>query len=128
MANQKIVVTDDDAEYLELMRELLTEEGYGPVVCVLNDRAYSTIRCQQPALALLDIHLEQQFGWQLLDKLRLDPTTAHIPVVICSTDPRLFNERAEDFRRLRCDFLAKPFNLESLVEKVLVYPGPGEAS
>jgi CheY-like chemotaxis protein len=49
----------------------------------------------------LDINLiNPGRGWSTLDALRLHPKTRHIPVIVCSTDMRMINEKAEMLREL----------------------------
>jgi CheY-like chemotaxis protein len=63
-------------------------------------------------------------GWRLLDKLRLHPATARIPIIICSTDPWLLREKEGLLRTLHCDTLEKPFDLEMLLAKISAAVGP----
>lgn len=123
MANQTIIVTNDDPQYLELIQDILCEEGYTHVCCVLNGQADEAIRRERPALVLLDIHPAcPAGGWQLLDRLRHDPATARVPVIICTTLPRLVLAVPELART--CDILEKPFQLEQLLHNVQARIGP----
>jgi CheY-like chemotaxis protein len=125
MAEQTIVVANDDPIYLELIKELLADEGYPSVHCVTGERVCDFIVQAQPDLILLDIHIEQAGrGWHHLDMLRLNPRTAAMPVIICSTDGRLLREKAEHLQTLHCDTLEKPFDLEMLLAKIRVAIGP----
>jgi CheY-like chemotaxis protein len=95
MAKQTIVVADDDSDYLDLIKELLIYEGYPSVHCIAGPGAYALIKQIQPNLVLLDLNVGQSIpGWQVLDMLRLHPATANIPVILCSTDMRLLQEKA----------------------------------
>jgi DNA-binding response OmpR family regulator len=119
MANQTIVVANDDPNYLEMVKDLLTTEGYQSVHCIVGVTTLDAIRQLEPSLILLDINSEQPgTGWRLLDILRLHPTTALIPIIICSTDPWLIREKEGLLRTLHCDSLEKPFDLEMLLAKI----------
>ena len=125
MAEQTIVVADDDATYLEMIKNLLTSEGYCSVHCIVGSGTQDAIRQLEPALILLDINLEcPGVGWRLLDVLQLHPATARIPIIICSTDPWLLRERDAILRTLHCDTLEKPFELEMLLAKISAAVGP----
>ncbi len=55
---------------------------------------------------------------QILELLRLDPATSHIPIIVCSADSRLLREKESILRGKGCDILEKPFDLEDLLAKV----------
>jgi DNA-binding response OmpR family regulator len=119
MAEQTIVIANDDPTYLEMIKELLTTEGYRSVHCIVGSGTLEAIRQLEPALVLLDINLEQSgAGWHLLDMLRGHPATARIPIIICSSDPWLIREKDALLRTLHCDTLEKPFDLELLLAKI----------
>jgi CheY-like chemotaxis protein len=125
LAEQTIVIADDDPTYLEMIKDLLTGEGYRSVQCVVGTGTLDAIRELEPALILLDVNLEQTgVGWRLLDTLRLHPATARIPIIICSTDPWLLREKGGLLRALHCDTLEKPFDLEMLLAKISAAVGP----
>ncbi|HBY95390.1 MAG TPA: hypothetical protein DEP84_15800 [Chloroflexi bacterium] len=82
MATPRIAVVNDDTAFLNLMHELLTDEGYETIIWAESERAYDMIRRVKPDLVILDIRMgHPEAGWTILDLVRLDPTTAHIPVV-----------------------------------------------
>ena len=125
MAEQTIVIANDDLTYLELIKDMLTNEGYQSVHCIVGTGTHDAIRRLEPALVLLDINFEQPGpGWHLLDMLRLHPATALIPIIICSTDPWLLQEKDGLLRTLHCDSLEKPFDLEMLLAKIRAAVGP----
>ena len=127
MATGRIAVVNDDTAFLQLMHDLLTEEGYDPVICKEGDRAYEHIKQQQPRLVILDIRMEHpDTGWMVLECVRLDPETADIPVIICSADTQRIREKAAYLREHNCDILEKPFLLSELLSKVAAYVGPAK--
>src|SRR5690242_20429554 len=88
--DQTILVVDEDPPYLAMVRDFLSEESYARVLCVPGDSAEETIRRERPRLVLLDVHAAWlAWGLQLIDRLRRDPLTAAIPIVICTTNPSL---------------------------------------
>ena len=82
----RIVVINDDTDFLSLMSELLTEVGEHDVeVCREGDHAYQFVKEKQPDLVILDIRIEgQEKGWAILECLTLDPKTRPIPLIVCS--------------------------------------------
>jgi DNA-binding response OmpR family regulator len=125
MLHPFIFVANDDQTYVELVKELLTDAGYPKVVWHVGQGAFHRIRDEQPNLVLLDINLiNPGRGWSTLDALCLHPKTRHIPVIVCSTDMRMINEKAEMLRELDCQILEKPFDLETLLDRVAAAIGP----
>lgn len=119
MAEPTIAVVNNDTDFLGLMEELLRLEGHKTIICRSGDRAYELMKQVQPDLIVLDIRLEHaETGWTVLERLRLDPTTTAIPVIICSADSAFLREKALSLQQLRCDTLEKPFDLDMLLEKV----------
>jgi CheY-like chemotaxis protein len=128
MANQTIFVTNDDEMYVEMVRDVLADAGYRNVMSYVGKNVYHRIRDAQPDLILLDISMTNAgHGWTNLDMLRLGPKTRHIPIILCSTDPHLPEQKAVMLDELQVGFLEKPFDLETLLEKVAVVIGSPQA-
>lgn len=69
-----IFVVNDDTVFLQLMEQLLTDEGYDAVTLKSSKDAHERIKEAQPALVILDIRLNNEdAGLLLLDLLALDP-------------------------------------------------------
>ena len=123
----RIVVINDDTDFLSLMSELLTDVGeYDVDVCREGDRAYQFVKAQQPDLVILDIRIEgQERGWAILECLTLDPKTKPIPLIVCSAAIRELQAHQEMLDRYGIDVLTKPFDLDALLEKVATALGRG---
>lgn len=125
MAKSLIAVVNDDTLFLELMHDLLTEEGYRTAIWKEGDKAYEMIKEHRPALVILDIRMERpDTGWMVLELMRLDPETARTPVIICSADAQRIREKEVYLRAKGCEVLEKPFLLEDLLAKVQACIGP----
>lgn len=125
MAKSLIAVVNDDTLFLELMHDLLTQEGYRTAIWKEGDKAYEMIKEHRPVLVVLDIRMEHpDTGWMVLELMRLDPETAHIPVIICSADTSRIREKEAYLREKGCAVLEKPFLLEDLLETVRAFIGP----
>jgi CheY-like chemotaxis protein len=124
----RVVVINDDTDFLTLMSELLTELGeYDVEICREGDRAYQFVRDQMPDLVILDIRIEgQEAGWAILECLTLDPQTKPIPLIVCSAAIRELHEHEDLFERYGIDVLSKPFDLDTLLEKVAAALQRGE--
>jgi CheY-like chemotaxis protein len=121
MPQPLIAVMNDDTDFLSLMHELLTGEGYRCFICKERDRVYALVKEQQPDLVILDIRMgAPEAGWTILELLRLDPTTARMPVIVCSADSIFLRAKEESLRALHCDILEKPFDLDALLLKIVL--------
>ena len=112
----RIAVVNDDTVYLALMRDLLEHEGYEMSVCKESARAYECVKASRPDLVILDIRMSgEESGWQILELLKLDPTTSRLPIIVCSAASRSLRERADVLRKHDVRVLEKPFDLDDLL-------------
>lgn len=119
MAGSLIAVVNDDATFLDLMHDLLTEEGFRVIRWFVRDGALAMLEREQPALVLLDIRMEEpEAGLLLLREIRASQAIGTIPVIVCTADQRFLHEHAEMLRTLRVQTLAKPFDLNALLAKI----------
>ncbi|HEU5102204.1 MAG TPA: response regulator [Roseiflexaceae bacterium] len=120
-----IAVVNEDTIFLALMEELLSEEGYNTYIEKAGDKAYASIAKNKPDLVVLDIRLNNpEAGFKVIDLVRLNPETAHIPIIICSTVTHLIRDNEARLREKNCDVLLKPFHLDELLTKVQALLGP----
>ncbi len=114
-----IAVVNDDTTFLELMNDLLSDEGYRTMLIKEGDKAYKRLREEKPDLVILDIRLEHpEMGWLILELIQLDPTTAMIPVIVTSADSVALKAKADLLARQGIDSLDKPFRLNELITKI----------
>lgn len=123
---KRIVAINDDTIFLNLLHELLSEEGYEVELCKEGTNSYPTVRDLNPDAIILDIRMENpEAGWQLLEILKLDPTLTAKPIVVCSADVVQLREHAAFLESKGCAILAKPFDLDdllSLLERLVGRP------
>lgn len=117
-----IFVVNADETFLEMMAELLMDEGYNARTINENSDVFTAIKVAKPKLVVLEMLLiNPESSWMILNKMRLDPETAHIPVIIVSTATDLIQRNEENLRAKHCDILLKPFELEELLVMVSKY-------
>jgi DNA-binding response OmpR family regulator len=115
--SERILVIDDDADVVQFVRLSLAREGY-EVVTALDGAAGLRLALETPPdLVLLDILMPDIDGLELLSRLRVNPATTNVPVV-------LLTARADAHDRVRGlelgadDYITKPFDIEELVARV----------
>jgi signal transduction histidine kinase/CheY-like chemotaxis protein len=107
-----VLVVEDDRRSADLMRVYLDGAGY--TVSITGDglEALELVRRLRPRAVILDILLPGLSGWDLLTRLKADPATAAIPVVIAS----MLDERGAGFALGASEYLVKPIDREALLE------------
>src|SRR6266511_2396916 len=95
-----IMLIDDDSHFLDLLALLLGEDGYAVQGVTRDQRPADQIRARRPALVISDLRA-QAGGWELLERLRRDPATRPIPVLVCTGDVMAVRRRAAALDALR---------------------------
>jgi DNA-binding response OmpR family regulator len=109
-----ILVIEDDRDILDLMRYILSDEGY-LVISATNSEPLSKLPELQPAMILLDNNLIDGSGRDFCKQLKSDPSSRHIPIVLFSANAKLEEMARESGAD---DYLKKPFDLEDLLNMV----------
>jgi len=105
------VLVVDDLAIVEVVREILEDEGY-TVLTAVGATALARASAHRPAVILPDIAMPGMSGVEVSRHLRADPGTQRIPVVAMSAGARLASEGAA----MAADaVLAKPFDLDDLL-------------
>jgi class 3 adenylate cyclase len=114
---QSILVVDDTPQNVKLLADLLTDKGYDVSTAVNGEQALERVAEKAPDLVLLDIMMPGISGYDVCRKLRANPATALLPVVlVTSLDPN--QERVKGIEAGADDFLAKPINQPELFARV----------
>ncbi|MBK8799021.1 MAG: response regulator [Anaerolineales bacterium] len=82
-----VLVIDDNADWLELVDRYSSGSRYQIVGANDPVTAAELAETLQPALILLDVMMHNVDGWQVLGELQQEPTTAPIPVIVCTILP-----------------------------------------
>ncbi len=113
-----VLVVDDDPTVVDAIRLVLERMGeYAVTVARSGRECLNKVRTEQPALILLDIHMPEMDGLEVLRQLRSRPECSHIPVLIVSVDARL-EKMAACFEAGADGFLIKPFDTLNLYQQV----------
>ena len=119
MSRACIAVINDERAIVDMLTDFLQDAGYETIECFAGDGSYDLIRREHPALVIIDLQMEHsEAGLHVLQKLRADPATADIPVIICSADGYFLQKKAAMIHALNGEMLEKPFDLDSLLTKI----------
>jgi len=109
-----VVVVEDDRRSFDLLRAYLEAAGVRVVGARDGEEGLDTVRRLSPAGVILDILLPGIDGWEVLARLKADPQTAPIPVIVVS----LLDERGRGFALGAAEYLVKPVGKEQLLAAV----------
>ena len=113
----RILVVDDQRSNVEMMAGVLKGRGYEVLTAYDGEAALEQVRAASPDIVVSDILMPGLDGYDMCRRLRADPATALLPVVlVTSLDPQ--GERMKGIEAGADDFLAKPVNWEELFARV----------
>jgi two-component system alkaline phosphatase synthesis response regulator PhoP len=112
-----ILVVDDEEDIIELVELNLAREGYRVLGCATGEKALEIARAKLPSLIVLDLMLPGMDGLEVCRRLKTDPKTASIPIVILTAK----GEESDVVTGLEVgadDYVTKPFSGKVLAARV----------
>ena len=117
MANELILVVEDNEKNRRLARDVLRVKGYRVVEAESAEAALGCVADEVPDLVLMDIHLPGMNGIEALKKLRASPETSGIPV-LAFTASVMPQDRKEIMGAGFDGFVSKPINLKEFIASI----------
>jgi two-component system cell cycle response regulator DivK len=117
MANELILIVEDNEKNRKLVRDVLQFKGYRTIESETAEEGIRLARESAPALVLMDIQLPGMNGIEALGHLRADPATRAIPV-IAVTASAMDQDRAKIMAAGFDDYQRKPLELSVFLESV----------
>ena len=117
MGENLILLVDDEPQIHTVLGKILKNEGFRVESAYNAQEAYDKIANEKPDLILLDIMMPKVSGIEVCNKLKGDPSTKDILIVIVSARDGQA-DRIEGLTHGADDYISKPFHLRSLVRKI----------
>jgi CheY-like chemotaxis protein/two-component sensor histidine kinase len=118
-----LLIVEDDPHYARVLRDLSRDKGFKVLVAMRGAEALALAREYHPTAVSLDVFLPDMLGWTLLNHLKQDPATRHIPVQMLTLD----EDRAHGLARGAFAFVTKPATpegLETALTRIKEYAAP----
>jgi DNA-binding response OmpR family regulator len=131
-AQARILVVDDDPRTVMTIERALRRQSYEVTVASDGREGLRKARRERPDLVILDATVPRMSGYEVCYRLKIDPDTAHIPVLMLTVEGRndkdtryemyqlakRLEKRLQGFEIGTVDFLAKPIKATDLVRQV----------
>lgn len=117
----KVLVVDDRAENRLVLRQILKNQTLQIVEADSGNAALSAVLHNDFALILLDVQMPEMDGLEVLEILRDDPLTQHIPIILITADHHDNARYIKAYKKGAVDFLYKPINSDVLTSKIKVF-------
>jgi adenylate cyclase len=115
-AGPRILVVDDVQPNIRLLEAILGAQGYEVVPAFSGTEALERAAEQRPDLILLDVQMPGMNGYEVCRRLRADPATSFLPVVMLTSSEG--EDRVAAIDAGADDFIQKPFNQQELLARV----------
>jgi CheY-like chemotaxis protein len=103
----KILVVDDNKLAVKMIADLLVSKGYGVSVAFSGEEALAQVRDEVGDLVVSDLMMPEVDGYEFCRRLRRDPVTAKVPIILLTSMGRISNKEA-GFEAGADDYLVKP--------------------
>jgi CheY-like chemotaxis protein len=115
--NDTIMIVDDSSFIVDGLVAILKRKGYKPIPAHGGVECLEILKTTIPDLILLDIMMEPMDGWETLDRLKSNPATKGIPVLMFSAK-KISPSEAQEHSLSIDDFVTKPVNPTQLMESI----------
>lgn len=113
----KILIVDDDLDTIKLVGLMLERRGYKISAAQLGVQALAKVQTEIPDLIILDVMMPDMDGYEVCRRLRANPATAHIPVIMFTAKSAV-DDKVAGFQAGADDYLTKPIHPDELTSRV----------
>jgi CheY-like chemotaxis protein len=109
-----VLIIDDDAKAVELLRLYLTEAGYAVTIARDGQAGFEQVTQFHPDAIILDVLLPKVDGWAFLTQIKADPALGEVPIIIAS----VVDQKAKGLALGAAQYLVKPVPKEELLREL----------
>lgn len=114
-----ILVVDDISQNLQVIGEMLEQEGYETTFATSGQQALERIKAAQPNLILLDLMMPGMSGIEVCEKVKSNPEFSKIPIIFLTASNEQ-NDLLEAFKKGAADYITKPFRPEEVLARIKI--------
>ncbi len=114
---KRILVVDDEVESVKLIGLMLQRRGYEIIAARSGVQALEKARADKPDLIILDVMMPDMDGYEVCRRLRADPATASMPIIMF-TAKTMVDDKVAGFQAGADDYLTKPVHPEELASRI----------
>jgi DNA-binding response OmpR family regulator len=114
---KRVLIIDDEPEGSAFVADIL-KDLFEPRICTSGREGLKTAFRETPDLVILDLHMPDLDGFEVCKKLREQPSTRNIPVILLTQYGSL-DEKVKGFEAGADDYITKPFEARELVARAL---------
>ncbi|HVO28135.1 MAG TPA: response regulator [Candidatus Margulisiibacteriota bacterium] len=115
--NAKILIVEDDPDIMRVLQHTLKMAGFQVVLAYGGEDAIRKVALQKPDLVLTDLSMPKVSGVEVIEAIKTDPDTQHIPVVAVTA--HVWDGIAQAAGNVGCDgYVSKPFTAKQIVQEV----------
>jgi two-component system sensor histidine kinase/response regulator len=112
-----VLVVDDQLRNLQMVKKVLTFDGYRVITAENGAEALKCISVRRPDLILLDVVMPEMDGFEVCEQIKANPATHDIPIVFLSADTE-HQSIMTAFAKGGIDYIPKPFNKAEMLARV----------
>lgn len=117
-AKTKIIYVEDDQDTINLVSLIFNKHGYDLIGVSESQKGLELIESEKPDLVLLDLMLPELDGWHVFRKMKKNPKTMHIPVIIITAKAQPIDKVLGLQIAKVDDYICKPFTPEEILASV----------
>lgn len=114
MANNKVLIADDDQHIAELIKVYFEKDGFTTVIANDGKKAVEMFKSEAPAIVILDVMMPEMDGWQVCREIR---RVSNIPIIMLTAKGETF-DKVLGLELGADDYMVKPFEPKELIARV----------
>jgi DNA-binding response OmpR family regulator len=115
---KRVVCVEDEPEMIDLYRLILNRRGFEVIGADGGRQGLELIRSHLPDLVLLDLMMPDMDGWEVYKRLKADPDTIAIPVIVVTAKAQSIDKVLGLHIAQVDDYISKPFSPQELLDSV----------